>query len=101
MVWLQNLIASHELHVAKWYMRRGAFLAGAQRATDLLRDFPESDSQAEALELMVLAYRELGLTQLADDAQKVLAHNFPDHKPSLKYKHRNERWLDWLKDIFS
>ena len=101
MVWLQNLIAGHELHVAKWYMRRGAFLAAAQRATDLLRDFPESDCQAEALELMVLAYRELGLTKLADDAQKVLALNFPDHKPTLKFKRRNERWMDWIKDIFS
>ena len=101
MVWLQNLIARHELHVAKWYMRREAYLAAAQRATDLLRDYPESDSQAESLELMVLAYRELGLTQLADDAQKVLALNFPGHKPTLTFKRRNERWMDWLKDIFS
>lgn len=101
MVWLQNLLARHELHVAKWYMRRGAFLAAAQRATDLLRDYPESASQAQALELMVLAYRHLGLTQLADDAQKVLDLNFPDHEPSLRYQPRNERWVDWLKDIFS
>ncbi len=101
MVWLQNLLARHEMHVAKWYMRRGAFLAAAQRATDMLRNFPESASQAEALELMILAYDKLGLTQLADDAQQVLDLNYPGHKKSLKYKPRNERWSDWLKDIFS
>ena len=101
MVWLQNLLARHELHVAKWYMRRGAFLAAAQRATDLLRDFPQSDSQAPALELMVLAYRHLGLDQLADDAQKVLDLNFPGYEPKLEYQPRNERWIDWLKAIFS
>jgi outer membrane protein assembly factor BamD len=101
MVFLQNMLARHELHVAKWYMRRGAYLAAAQRATDLLRDFPECDSQAETLELMVLAYRNLGLTQLADDAQKVLDLNFPGHKNSLRFQPRNERWFDWLKAIFS
>lgn len=101
MVWLQNLLARHELHVAKWYMRRGAFVAAAQRATDLLRAFPESDSQAQALELMVLAYRHLGLTQLEQDAQKVLDLNFPGHQKTLEYQPRNERWIDWLKDIFS
>ena len=101
MVWLQNLLSRHELHVAKWYMRRGAFLAAAQRATDLLRDYPQSDSQAEALEMMVLAYRLLGLTQLADDAQKVLDLNFPGHQKTLEYQPRNERWIDWIKDIFS
>ena len=96
LVWLQNLLSRHQLHVAKWYMRRGAFLAAAQRATDLLRDFPESSSQAEALELMVLAYDKLGLTQLAQDAQRVLDLNFPGHQNSLEYKPRNERWSDWL-----
>ena len=101
MVFLQNLLARHELHVAKWYMRRGAFVAAAQRATDQLHDYPESDSQAETLELMVLAYRDLGLTRLADDAQKVLDLNFPGRKPTLEFKRRNERWIDWVKDIFS
>lgn len=101
MVWLQNLIARHELHVAKWYMRREAFLAASQRATDLLRDFPQSDSQAEALELLVVAYRKLGLVQLADDAQRVLDLNFPGREPTLRYQPRNERWIDWVKDIFS
>lgn len=101
MVWLQNLLARHELHVAKWYMRRGAFLAAAQRAADLLREYPESASQAGALELMVLAYGKLGLTQLADDAQRVLELNFPGHRKTLEYKPRNERWHDWLRDIFS
>lgn len=101
MVWLQNLLSRHQLHVAKWYMRRGAFLAAAQRASDLIRDFPQSASQAEALEVMVLAYEKLGLPQLASDAQRVLELNFPGHQKTLEYKPRNERWSEWLKDVFT
>jgi outer membrane protein assembly factor BamD len=101
MVWLQDLIAHHELHVAKWYMRRGAYLAASQRASDMLRDFPESSGQAEALEIMVRAYTELGLTQLAADAKQVLDHNFPGYEMKLVIQPRNERWIDWVKAFFT
>lgn len=101
MVWLQNFSARHELHVAMWYMRREAYVAAAARARDLLREYPESDSKAPALELMVLAYRKLGMDDLADDAMKVLEANYPGYQFQLQFKPRNERWIDWVADFFS
>lgn len=100
MVWLQNFCARHELAVAKWYMRREAYVAAAARARDLLQEFPESDSKPQALELMVLAYRKLGMEDLAADALKVLEANYPGYQFQLKFKPRNERWLDWVADFF-
>jgi outer membrane protein assembly factor BamD len=100
MVWLQNFIARHELGVAKWYMRREAYVAAVDRARDLLQEYPDSDSKAPALELMVLAYRKLGLDDLAADAQKVLDANYPGYQFQLVFKPRNERWLDWVRDFF-
>lgn len=101
MVWLQNFNARHELQVAMWYMRREAYVAAAARARDLLQEYPESDSKAQALEVMVLAYRKLGLTDLAADAQRVLEANYPGYQFQLKFKPRNERWIDWVTDFFS
>jgi len=101
MVWLQHYMARHELHVAMWYMRREAYVAAAARARDLLQEFPESDSQAQALEVLVLAYEKLGLTDLAADARRVLEANFPGYRFQLQFKPRNERWIDWVRDFFS
>jgi len=101
MVALYDLLARHELLVAKWYMRRGAYVAAAARAKDLLELYPESEMRAEGLELMVLAYRRLGLDELADGAQQVLDLNYPGRAPTLRFQPRNERWIDWVRDFFS
>jgi len=100
MVWLQNVMARHELGVAKWYMRREAHVAAVARVRDLLATYPDSDSKAEALEVMVLGYRKLGLDDLAADAERVLQLNYPGYQFSLVFKPRNERWIDWVRDFF-
>lgn len=101
MVWLQDLLARHELAVAAWYMRRGAFVAAAVRAQDLLRDYPETTVKPQALEVLVRAYRRLGMDDLAENAQKVLDANYPGYRFQLEFKPRNERWIDWVKDFFT
>jgi outer membrane protein assembly factor BamD len=75
MQFLANTLARHELHVARYYMRRGAYLAAVNRAKGVLTDFPQTDQTLEALHIMVDAYDALGLTKLRDDAQRVLDHN--------------------------
>ena len=101
MVWLQDLLARHELVVAAWYMRRGAYVAAAARAQDLLRDYPDTTVKPQALEVLVRAYRKLKLDDLAANAQKVLDANYPGYEFQLEFKPRNERWIDWVKDFFS
>ena len=72
-----NMLAEYEVRVAKYYMRRAAYVAAANRAKESVIEFPQTASTAEALAIMVQAYDKLGLTQLRDDAQRVLDKNFP------------------------
>jgi outer membrane protein assembly factor BamD len=75
-----NMLAEYEVHVANYYIRRQAYVAAANRAKESVLEFPQTASTAEALSIMVLAYDRLGLTQLRDDAQRVLDKNFPNSK---------------------
>jgi outer membrane protein assembly factor BamD len=75
MQYLVNALARHELHVASYYLRRGAYIAAVNRAQDILKQYPNSPSTHEALKVMVDAYDALGMTELRDDAKRVLANN--------------------------
>ncbi|OGA10626.1 MAG: outer membrane protein assembly factor BamD [Betaproteobacteria bacterium RIFCSPLOWO2_02_FULL_65_20] len=77
MKYLVNALASSEVHVARWYMRRGAYIAAANRAQYALRYYPEAPAIEEALFVMVKAYDALGMNQLRDDAERVMRRNFP------------------------
>ena len=78
MKYLVNALASHEVHVARWYIRRGAYVAAANRAQFALKNYPEAPAQEEALLIMIRAYDALGMKDLADDAERILRKNFPD-----------------------
>jgi len=78
MKYLVNALASHEVHVARWYIRRGAFVAAANRAQFALKNYPEAPAQEEALLIMVHAYNSLGMAELRDDAERILRKNFPN-----------------------
>jgi outer membrane protein assembly factor BamD len=75
MLYLRNNLARSELHVARYYMKRGAFLAAANRAKYVIENYQRTPAVKEALELMIDAYERLELPQLAADAQRVLALN--------------------------
>lgn len=78
MLYLKNRLAEYENHVAEYYLHRGAYVAALNRAKSALENYHGADSNEESLRLLVAAYDELGLTDLADDARRVLALNFPD-----------------------
>ena len=78
MKYLVNALASHEVHVARWYIRRGAYVAAANRAQTALKNYPEAPGQEEALLIMIQAYDALGMADLRDDTERVLKKNFPD-----------------------
>ena len=77
MAYLVEALARHELHVARYYLARGAYLAAANRAQDAIVRFPNSPAHREALDVMIEAYDRMGMAELRDDAKKVLAKNFP------------------------
>jgi len=80
MKYLVNALAGNEVHVAKYYLKRQAYVAAANRAKEVLKTYPEAPALEEALAIMVVSYDKLGLTDLRDDAQRVLTLNFPNSK---------------------
>ncbi|MEO7728318.1 MAG: outer membrane protein assembly factor BamD [Burkholderiales bacterium] len=80
MNYLVNSLASHEVHVARYYMKRGAYVAAANRAQFALKTYPNAPANEEGLLLLVQAYDKLGMTDLRNDAERVMKTNFPDSK---------------------
>lgn len=78
MSYIVNSLASYEVHVARYYFRRGAYVAAANRAQQTVQEFQQSPSTEEALYIMAQSYDRLGLTELRDDASRVLQKNFPN-----------------------
>jgi outer membrane protein assembly factor BamD len=77
MVYIVNSLASYEVHVARYYFQRGAYLAAANRAQQAVQDYRDVQAVEEALAVMAASYDRLGLTQLRDDTNRVLAKNYP------------------------
>jgi outer membrane protein assembly factor BamD len=77
MVYIVNSLAEHEVHVARYYHQRGAYLAAVNRAQTALSDYVGAPSLEEALYILVLSYDALGMESLRDDAKRVLLTNYP------------------------
>jgi outer membrane protein assembly factor BamD len=75
MVYLRNNLARHEVNVARYYIKRGAYLAAANRANYVIERFQRTPAVEDALEVLVEAYRAVGDNKLAADAQQVLDLN--------------------------
>jgi len=94
MRYLVNSLARHEVYVARYYMKRGAYLAAANRAQRAVVDYPRAPATEEALFIMIKAYDALGIPDLRDDAARVMKLNFPD---SPYYKGPVKRDVAWWK----
>jgi outer membrane protein assembly factor BamD len=75
MIALRNDLAQENIHIARYYMRRGAYLGAANRAQLVVEHFPQTPAVNQALEIMVKAYTALDMKEQAKDAQEVLALN--------------------------
>src|SRR2546421_352794 len=89
---LIEALARHEINVARYYLRRGAYLAAANRAQDDITRFPNSPSHREALDIMIEAYDRMSMPELRDDAKKVLAKNFPGDPMAEASRNRTNPW---------
>lgn len=79
MVYLRNILAQYELHVARYYLRRGAYIAAVNRARNVVENYDKTPSVPEALVIMARVYRILDMRDLSDDALRVLELNYPGH----------------------
>ena len=82
MTYIINSLAQYEVHVARYYYERGAYVAAVARAQTALSDYQGVPASKEALELLVKSYDKLGMNDLRDDAQRVLESNFDAAAPA-------------------
>jgi len=78
MIAIKERMSAYENHVADYYLRRGAYVAAANRAKSALEEYNGAEGNAESLKIMVEAYDSLGMADLANDARRVLAASFPN-----------------------
>ena len=83
MVYLRNLLAANEIHVADYYLRRQAYVAAANRGRYVVENFQGTPAVGDGLAVMTEAYQRLGLEGLAGTSLETLKLNYPEH-PSLE-----------------
>lgn len=79
MVYLRNSMARHEVQIAQYYLRRGAYVAAVNRSKYILENYQQAPESGDALAIMAESYGRLGEQELADDTRRVLELNHPDH----------------------
>ena len=78
---LKNNLAMYEVHVARFYLKRKAYIAAANRGGYVVKEFQRTPAIPYALLVMEEAYTKLGMTELASDARRVYQENFPNGAP--------------------
>ncbi len=92
MKYLVNALASHEVHVARYYLNRGAYVAAVNRAQFALKTYAEAPANEEGLFIVIKAYDLLGMNDLRDDAERVMRKNFPTSEYYVRGLNRKEPW---------
>ena len=80
MIAIKSRLAKYELSVARYYLKREAYVSAANRGKYIVEYFSPSAETEEALEIMIFCYEKLGLTDLQVNAKQVLAANYPDNQ---------------------
>ena len=93
MVFLRNRLADYEVYVARYYMKRGAYVGAAARAKFAIENYDGAPAVREALVIMTDAYRRLGLEELAEQSALVYTTNFPETAQRVEKK--KSWWKFW------
>ena len=86
MLSLRNNMAMYEVHVARFYLKRKAYIASANRAGYVIKEYQRTPAVPYALQVMEKAYTKLGLDDLAGDAKRIYDENYPDGPPVKEYQ---------------
>ena len=77
MAYIVNSLAQSEVHVARYYYSRGAYIAAINRAQSAIADYREVPAVEEATYILYKSYDALGMTQLRDDTKRVMEKTYP------------------------
>ncbi len=78
MRYIVNSLAQYEVHVARYYYERGAYVAAVSRAQSAIADYKEVPAQEDALYILMLSYDKLNMADLRDDTKRVLMASYPE-----------------------
>ncbi len=91
MIYLRNRLADYDVHVAQYYMERGAYVGAAQRAAQTIEQYNGAPETEQALKILIAANERLGMNDKAEIARQVYADNFSGKIPNLKAE-KDRRW---------
>jgi|SRR5688572_18628120 outer membrane protein assembly factor BamD len=91
MIYLRNRLAEYEVHVARYYLKRGAYVAAAQRAKQAIEQYNGAPSMRDALEVLIAAYERLDLQELAAQSREVYRLNY-EGEPEERTAARDRPW---------
>ena len=93
MTYIVNSLAQYEVHVARYYFQRGAYVAAISRAQVAVADYQGVPALEEALYILIQSYDALGMTQLRDDARRVMDKSYPQ-SPYMSggFKGKSDPW---------
>ena len=94
MTYIVNSLAAYEVHVARYYLSRGAHVAAINRAQVAITDYPGVPANKEALQILVKSYDALGMKELKADSQRILDKNYPE-TTSTPSKKTSAWWKFW------
>jgi outer membrane protein assembly factor BamD len=97
MIYLRNRLADYEVHVAGYYLRRGAFVAAAQRAKGCVEQYDGAPAIREGLAILIESYDRMGLNDLAEQSRKVYQANYQDDVRAAQAKVHKAWWQFWKK----
>lgn len=94
MTYIVNSLAQYEVHVARYYYERGAYVAAISRAQVALADYKDVPALEEALFILIRSYDALGMTQLRDDARRVMSASYPQstYLRDGKFREKSDPW---------
>ena len=97
MTYIVNSLAQYEVHVARYYYSRGAYVAAINRAQHAVTDYQDVPALEEALFILLRSYDALGMTQLRDDTRRVMEKTYPQSEYLTQgFKTRQDPWWKYL-----
>lgn len=97
MIFLRNRLADYEVHVASYYLRRGAYVAAAQRAKGAIEQYDGAPGIRDALAILIESYDRLSLKELAEQSRTVYKANYQDDVNQAQAKVHKAWWQFWKK----
>ncbi|MDR0248004.1 MAG: outer membrane protein assembly factor BamD [Burkholderiales bacterium] len=94
-LYLSNAMGMYEVHAARYYYNRGAYLSAVNRAQTALLNFPQTSSNEEALGLMIKSYEKLGLADLENDTRRILEASYPGSEWLTGNPNKKTWWKFW------